>query len=163
MLTALRGESTAQRDRSLPPPTVAALLGCRGGAGFDDRRAAGFAAAGGLVESGDKILLAVAASEDDWLVGTAAGGDGDYGDGVGTKLFERFVDFGRVFRIVAVHRDGARAGDRLLDRLRAQHCLLKELAVEAPLGGEVDEHRAAFIDGDLLELFKREWLPGHVG
>ena len=49
--------------------------------------------------------------------------------------------------------------DRLLDRVGVEHGLFEHFAVDAPVGREIDEHGAAFVDGDLLQPFEREWLP----
>ena len=69
------------------------------------------------------------------------------------------LDLRRVVGVVGVHRDGAGVGDRLLDRLGVEHGLLEHFAGEAPVGREIDEHGAAFVDGDLLQPLEREWLP----
>ena len=47
--------------------------------------------------------------------------------------------------------------------LRVEHGLLEQLAIDAPLGREIDKHGFAFVHGNLLQPLQRERLPGFVG
>ncbi len=113
-------------------------------------------------KSVDEILLAVAAAEDDRVVRRVAGKIAMTGTPLAWRALIVSSISGGYLVIVAVHRDGAGSRDCLLDWLRVQDSLFEQLAVEAPLGGEIDEHGVAFVDGHLLEAFERERLPGRV-